>query len=179
LDRPTSGSYFLEGKIVSSLEKDQLSEVRNRKIGFVFQNFNLLSRASAIENVELPLIYNGTSSRERTVLAKEALAMVGLDGREKHHPSQLSGGQQQRVAIARAVINKPSIILADEPTGNLDTKTSSEIMEIFRGLNNQGKTVLMITHDKEIAAYAERTILFRDGRMVENGEGQKNEAVKG
>ncbi len=178
LDRPTSGSYFLEGNKVSSLEKDRLSEVRNRKIGFVFQNFNLLSRASAVENVELPLIYNGTSLRKRTELAKEALAMVGLEGREKHHPSQLSGGQQQRVAIARAIINKPSIILADEPTGNLDSKTSSEIMEIFKGLNEQGKTVLMITHDTEIAAYAERTVLFRDGKLLEDGGVQKKEAVK-
>lgn len=166
LDRPTSGSYFLEGNNASSLDKDELSEIRNKKIGFVFQNFNLLSRATATENVELPLIYNGTSSSKRIQLSKEAMAMVGLNGREKHYPSQLSGGQQQRVAIARAIINKPSIILADEPTGNLDTNTSREIMEIFKALNRQGKTVVMITHDTEIASYAEKTVLFRDGKIL-------------
>ncbi len=166
LDRPTSGSYFLEGNKASSFDKDELSEIRNKKIGFVFQNFNLLSRATATENVELPLIYNGTSSSKRIQLSKEAMAMVGLNGREKHYPSQLSGGQQQRVAIARAIINKPSIILADEPTGNLDTNTSREIMEIFKALNRQGKTIVMITHDTEIASYAEKTILFRDGKIL-------------
>jgi len=179
LDRPTSGSYFLEGSEVSSLDKNELSETRNKKIGFVFQNFNLLPRATALENVELPLIYNNTPSSKRTKLSREALAKVGLEGREKHYPSQLSGGQQQRVAIARAIINEPSIILADEPTGNLDSNTSIEIMEIFKTLNDQGKTIVMITHDTEIAAYAERVVTFRDGKVVEAGSIQKQEILRG
>ncbi|HXG31712.1 MAG TPA: ABC transporter ATP-binding protein, partial [Thermodesulfobacteriota bacterium] len=149
LDRPTSGSYFLEGIEVSSLSKNELSEIRNKKIGFVFQNFNLLPRATALENVELPLIYSNTPSSKRAKLSREALAKVGLEGREKHYPSQLSGGQQQRVAIARAIINEPTIILADEPTGNLDSNTSMEIMEIFKTLNGQGKTIVMITHETD------------------------------
>ena len=169
LDKPTEGSYFLDGNEVSLLDKDELSEIRNKKIGFVFQNFNLLARTTALENVELPLIYNNTPANRRNKLATEALSMVGLEGWEKHYPSQLSGGQQQRVAIARAIINKPSIILADEPTGNLDTDTSIEIMEIFKTLNRQGKTIVMITHDKEIAEYAQRIILFRDGKVLDDG----------
>lgn len=169
LDTPTSGRYLLEGSDVSLLGKDELAKIRNKKIGFVFQNFNLLPRATAIENSELPLIYNGTPSSKRTKRAKEALEILGLKGREKHYPSQLSGGQQQRVAIARAIINEPSIILADEPTGNLDTTTSREIMEIFKMLSKEGKTIIMVTHETDIAAYAERTVLFRDGMVMEDG----------
>jgi putative ABC transport system ATP-binding protein len=135
----------------------------------VFQNFNLLARATAIENVELPMIYNGTPSDKRTKRAQEALAMLGLKGRERHYPSQLSGGQQQRVAIARAIINEPSIILPDEPTGNLDTNTSIEIMEIFKMLSKEGKTIIMVTHERDIASYAERIVSFRDGEVVEDG----------
>jgi putative ABC transport system ATP-binding protein len=173
LDKPSSGNYFLEGNDVSLLDKDELAEVRNKKIGFVFQNFNLLQRSTALENVELPLIYNGTPTSKRARRAKEALAMLGLEGREKHYPSQLSGGEQQRVAIARAIINEPSIIQADEPTGNLDTNTSVEIMEVFKMLNKQGKTIIMVTHDREIGVYAERVVLFRDGRVLEDGEAQR------
>lgn len=169
LDTPTSGRYLLEGSDVSLLGKDELAKIRNKKIGFVFQNFNLLPRATAIENSELPLIYNGTPSSKRTKRAKEALEILGLKGREKHYPSQLSGGQQQRVAIARAIINEPSIILADEPTGNLDTTTSREIMEIFKMLSKEGKTIIMVTHETDIAAYAERIVLFRDGMVMEDG----------
>jgi putative ABC transport system ATP-binding protein len=169
LDTPTSGRYFLEGSDVSSLGKDELAEIRNKKIGFVFQNFNLLARATAIENVELPMIYNGTPSDKRTKRAQEALTMLGLKGRERHYPSQLSGGQQQRVAIARAIINEPSIILPDEPTGNVDTNTSIEIMEIFKMLSKEGKTIIMVTHERDIASYAERIVSFRDGKVVEDG----------
>lgn len=173
LDKPSSGNYFLEGNDVSLLDKDELAEVRNKKIGFVFQNFNLLPRSSALENVELPLIYNGTSSSRRASRAKEVLAMIGLEGREKHYPSQLSGGEQQRVAIARAIINEPSIIQADEPTGNLDTNTSVEIMEIFKMLNEQGKSIIMVTHDREIAAYAQRVVLFRDGKVIDDDQAKR------
>jgi putative ABC transport system ATP-binding protein len=175
LDTPTSGRYFLEGSDVSSLGKDELAEIRNKKIGFVFQNFNLLARATAMENVELPMIYNGTPSDKRTKRAQEALAMLGLKGRERHYPSQLSGGQQQRVAIARAIINEPSIILPDEPTGNLDTNTSIEIMEIFKMLSKEGKTIIMVTHERDIASYAERIVSFRDGKVVEDGRVPKRE----
>lgn len=166
LDKPTSGNYFIEAQNIVTLEKDRLAEIRNEKIGFVFQSFNLLPRTSAIENVELPLIYNGTPSNKRFELAKEALRVLGLEGREHHLPSQLSGGQQQRVAIARAIVNKPSIILADEPTGNLDTKMSVEILGIFKSLNEQGKTIVMITHEKNIAEYAKRIIILSDGKIV-------------
>jgi putative ABC transport system ATP-binding protein len=166
LDKPTSGNYFIEAQNIVNLEKDRLAEIRNEKIGFVFQSFNLLPRTSAIENVELPLIYNGTPSNKRFELAKEALRVLGLEGREHHLPSQLSGGQQQRVAIARAIVNKPSIILADEPTGNLDTKMSSEILGIFKSLNEQGKTIVMITHEKDIDKYAKRIIILSDGKIV-------------
>lgn len=167
LDKPTSGTYYLDGSRVSDMGKDELAGIRNVKIGFVFQSFNLLARTTAAENVELPMIYGSIPARERTRLAGEALARVGLRGREKHLPSQLSGGQQQRVAIARAIVNDPSMILADEPTGNLDTSTSLEIMEIFKSLNDQGKTVIIITHENDIAEYAERIIVFRDGSIVE------------
>lgn len=167
LDKPTSGTYYLDGGRVSDMDKDELAGIRNVKIGFVFQSFNLLARTTALENVELPMIYGSTPSRERTKLAGEALMRVGLGGREKHLPSQLSGGQQQRVAIARAIVNNPSMILADEPTGNLDTSTSVEIMEIFKSLNEQGKTVIIITHENDIAEYADRIIVFKDGSIVE------------
>ncbi len=167
LDRPTSGQYLLEGINGDHLSRDELAEIRNRKIGFVFQGFNLLSRTSAIENVELPLIYAGLSSFRRREMAKKALSAVGLEGRERHHPRQLSGGEQQRVAIARALVNQPSILLADEPTGNLDTKTSEEIMGIFQRLNQEIKiTIIMITHEMDIASFAKRVILFRDGEIV-------------
>jgi putative ABC transport system ATP-binding protein len=168
LDKPTSGEYFLDSNQVSSMESDELAEIRNLKIGFVFQSFNLLARTSAIENVELPMIYNNTDARKRSELAMEAIQKVGLNGREHHMPSQLSGGQQQRVAIARAIVNNPSIILADEPTGNLDSQTSVEIMEIFKGLNKQGKTIIMITHEQDIADNAERIITFKDGLVIED-----------
>ncbi len=167
LDKPTSGTYYLDGSRVSDMDKDELAGIRNVKIGFVFQSFNLLARTTALENVELPMIYGDTHARERAKLAGEALSRVGLRGREKHLPSQLSGGQQQRVAIARAIVNEPSMILADEPTGNLDTSTSREIMEIFKSLNEQGKTVIIITHENDIAEYAERIIVFKDGSIVE------------
>lgn len=167
LDRPTQGRYYFEGTDVSNLDRDQLARIRNKKIGFVFQNFNLLSRTSAIENVELPLFYNNTSSRERRQRAMEALANVGLQGREHHLPSQLSGGQQQRVAIARALVNRPSLILADEPTGNLDSRTSLEIMEIFQKLNKEAQiTIVLVTHEPDIARYAGRHVIFRDGRII-------------
>jgi len=169
LDRPTSGQYLLEGINGDRLSRDELAEIRNRKIGFVFQGFNLLSRTSALANVELPLIYGGTSSSRRREMAQKALSSVGLEGREHHHPSQLSGGEQQRVAIARALVNQPSILLADEPTGNLDTKTSEEIMGIFQRLNRETEiTIIMITHEPDIASFAKRVILFRDGRIVED-----------
>ena len=168
LDRPTSGEYVLDGRDVSRMTKDQLAEVRNRKIGFVFQGFNLLSRTTALDNVELPLLYGGRmKASDRHKLAIDALSEVGLADRGGHHSNQLSGGQQQRVAIARALITKPSILLADEPTGNLDTRTSVEVMGIFQRLNRErGITVLLITHEPDIAEYATRAIAFRDGHIV-------------
>src|SRR6188768_543294 len=171
LDRPTGGQYFLDGKDVSNMSKDELAIVRNKKIGFVFQGFNLLSRTTALDNVELPLLYNtGTAkmkTSERHRRAKEVLEIVGLGKRMDHYPNQLSGGQQQRVAIARALVNEPSILLADEPTGNLDTRTSIEVMGIFQRLNKErGITVLLITHEMDIAEYGTRLIRFRDGRVV-------------
>ena len=168
LDRPTSGQYFLDGDDVSRMSKDQLANVRNRKIGFVFQGFNLLSRTSALDNVELPLLYQGgMKGPERHKKAMDVLAKVGLGNRTDHHPNQLSGGQQQRVAIARALINTPSILLADEPTGNLDTRTSIEVMDIFQTLNREtGITVLLITHEMDIAEYGTRIVTFRDGQVV-------------
>ncbi len=169
LDRPTSGQYFLDGKDVSRMSKDELAAVRNRQIGFVFQGFNLLSRTTALDNVELPLLYNGGSkmkAAERHRRAMEALGAVGLGDRFHHYPNQLSGGQQQRVAIARALINQPSIILADEPTGNLDTRTSIEVMGIFQRLNmERGITIILITHEMDIAEYGTRLVRFRDGRI--------------
>jgi len=168
LDKPTSGEYYLDNNQVSSLDTDELAEIRNKKIGFVFQSFNLLARTTALENVELPMIYNNTDSKKRVELANQAIKMVGLDGREHHLPSQLSGGQQQRVAIARAIVNNPSIILADEPTGNLDSQTSLEIMEIFEALNKRGKTIIMITHEQDIAQHAKRIIVFKDGYIIED-----------
>jgi putative ABC transport system ATP-binding protein len=169
LDRPTSGQYFLDGQDVSRMSKDALAAVRNKKIGFVFQGFNLLSRTSALDNVELPLLYggNGLKTAERHRRAMESLTLVGLGNRADHHPNQLSGGQQQRVAIARALINNPSILLADEPTGNLDTKTSIEVMGIFQRLNQErGITVVLITHEMDIAEYGTRIVSFRDGLVV-------------
>ena len=167
LDRPTAGQYVLDGQDVSRMSKDQLAEVRNRKIGFVFQGFNLLSRTTAVDNVELPLLYRRIKASERRKLAMEALTTVGLGQRAGHHPNQLSGGQQQRVAIARALITNPSILLADEPTGNLDTRTSVEVMGIFQHLNvTRGITVLLITHERDIAEYGTRIISCRDGQIV-------------
>ena len=169
LDRPTSGQYFLDGQDVSRMSKDALAAVRNKKIGFVFQGFNLLSRTSALDNVELPLLYGSSAPKtsERHKRAVEMLTLVGLGNRADHHPNQLSGGQQQRVAIARALINNPSILLADEPTGNLDTKTSIEVMGIFQRLNQErGITVVLITHEHDIAEYGTRIVAFRDGQVV-------------
>ncbi len=171
LDHPTRGQYLLEGIDGEHLSRDELAEIRNQKIGFVFQGFNLLARTSALENVELPMIYARVSGASRRQMARKALSEVGLEGRGHHHPSQLSGGEQQRVAIARALVNQPSILLADEPTGNLDTKTSIEVMEIFQHLNRDlGITIIMITHEPDIASFAKRNIHFRDGRIVEDRE---------
>jgi putative ABC transport system ATP-binding protein len=171
LDTPTLGHYLLDGVDTGTLSRDQLAEIRNKKLGFVFQGFNLLSRTSAIENVELPMLYNGHQASERRARALDALKSVGLEGREDHHPNQLSGGQQQRVAIARALVNDAPIILADEPTGNLDTKTSVEIMELFVRLNrDSGMTVILVTHEPDIAAYSKRIIRFLDGHIVSDEE---------
>ncbi|HEV8337426.1 MAG TPA: ABC transporter ATP-binding protein [Candidatus Polarisedimenticolia bacterium] len=168
LDRPTSGVYALDGVDVAGMDADQRAEIRNAKIGFVFQSFNLLSRTSALENVELPLLYgNGVlSADERLDKARAVLRRVGLEGREDHVPSQLSGGQQQRVAIARALISDPAVILADEPTGNLDSRTTREVMAIFRELNAEGRTVILITHEPEVAEFAQRVVHVRDGKIV-------------
>ena len=167
LDRPSAGKYFLEGQEVGSLSADQWAHIRNQRIGFVFQGFNLLSRTSALENVELPMMYNGFASQERHRRAIEVLSLVGLDNRLDHTPNQLSGGQQQRVAIARALVNRPPLILADEPTGNLDSVTSNEIMALFQQLNaGQGISIILVTHEVDIAAHAKRQIVFRDGRVT-------------
>lgn len=163
LDKPTSGRYLLDGTEVSELNDNQLAEIRNKKIGFVFQSFNLLSRTTALANVELPLIYGGASNRRQRAL--QVLESVGLAHRVTHRPSELAGGEQQRVAIARALVNNPSLILADEPTGNLDTRTSQEIMSIFKKLNDQGMTIVLVTHEPDIAAYTRRTIKLRDGQI--------------
>jgi len=166
LDKPTSGTYMLDGINVAQLQRDELAEIRNKKIGFVFQQFNLLARTSAVENVELPLMYTDVPDRERHERARNALVAVGLAEREEHQPSQLSGGQQQRVAIARSLVNNPSIVLADEPTGALDSRTSVEIMAILQRLNRErGITVIVVTHDPDIAAYSSRNIHFKDGRL--------------
>jgi putative ABC transport system ATP-binding protein len=172
LDRPSSGRYLLEGVDVSQHDKRALALIRNQKIGFVFQGFNLLARTTALENTELPTLYSKVSKEERHRRAAEALEMVGLADRAEHFPSQMSGGQQQRVAVARALVNRPSILLADEPTGNLDSRTSVEIMEVFQGLNDKGLTVVMVTHERDIAEFAKRVLVFRDGKI------RKNEPVR-
>jgi putative ABC transport system ATP-binding protein len=168
LDRPTQGRYLLDGTDVSQLDRDQLADIRNRKIGFIFQGFNLLSRTSALENVELPMLYwyRHLPGREQRERAMRALTLVGLADRADHHPNQLSGGQQQRVAIARALVNQPALLLADEPTGNLDSQTSIEIMGVFQKLNDQGITIVMVTHELDIARYTKRNLIMRDGRIV-------------
>ena len=165
LDKPTSGKYLLEGTDVSSLTKKDLARIRNQKIGFVFQGFNLLGRTTALENTELPMLYSKTHKNDRERRAREALAQVGLGDRADHFPSQLSGGQQQRVAIARALVNQPRMLLADEPTGNLDSRTSVEVMEIFQKLNAEGLTIILVTHEPDIAQFAKREIVFRDGQI--------------
>ena len=165
LDKPTSGKYLLEGTDVSALTKKELARIRNQKIGFVFQGFNLLGRTTALENTELPLLYSRTNKNDRERRAREALVQVGLGGRTDHFPSQLSGGQQQRVAIARALVNQPRMLLADEPTGNLDSRTSVEVMEIFQKLNAGGLTIILVTHELDIAQFAKREIVFRDGQI--------------
>ena len=172
LDTPTSGKYWLAGRLVSDLDEDELAYIRNKEIGFVFQMFNLLPRASALHNVELPLVYNGTPAAERTARAKRALEAVDLGERMMHKPSELSGGQRQRVAIARALVNTPAIILADEPTGNLDSQTGEEIMAVFAKLHQEGNTVILVTHEGDIAQHAHRVIRIRDGR-VESDERTK------
>ncbi len=166
LDRPTSGRYLLECQEVSRLPVDRLAEIRNQTIGFVFQSFNLLSRTSALENVELPLLYAGVPAAERRARAAEALGHVGLGDRASHHPSEMSGGQQQRVAIARALVNRPSLVLADEPTGNLDSRTSLEVMALFQALGRDGITVVLVTHEPDIAALASRVVVMRDGHVI-------------
>jgi putative ABC transport system ATP-binding protein len=168
LDTPTAGRYLFEGEDISNLSGDRLARIRNKKIGFVFQTFNLLPRMSALENVELPLLYNGAAPRERRPRARARLEAVGLADRVHHLPTQLSGGQQQRVAIARALINEPALILADEPTGNLDTRTSVEIMALFQELNRGGITIVLVTHEADIAGYADRVLTFRDGRLIKD-----------
>lgn len=171
LDTPSEGSYLLDGQDVSRLGRDELALIRNRTIGFVFQGFNLLARTSALENVCLPLLYSGTRAEERYALARAALATVGLADREHHHPNQLSGGQQQRVTLARAIVNRAPVILADEPTGNLDSATGIEIMNLLVRLNREsGITIILVTHEREIAEYGRRLIVFRDGRVVSDGE---------
>ena len=170
LDLPTSGSYHLDGLDVGGMDGNQLADIRNNKLGFVFQGFNLLARTPAVENVELPLVYAGLHAKERRQKALIAMEQVGLSGKESNHSSQLSGGQQQRVAIARALVNNPAVILADEPTGNLDSSTSEEIMLLFTSLNRQGITIIMVTHEQDVAAYAGRQITFRDGRIISDSQ---------
>jgi putative ABC transport system ATP-binding protein len=175
LDRPTEGHYFLDGVDVSHLDRDELAAIRNKKLGFVFQGFNLLSRTSALENVELPMLYthDHVASAQQRDLALHALEIVGLSDRADHYPNQLSGGQQQRVAIARALVNSPAVLLADEPTGNLDTRTSVEVMGVFQKLNNEGITIVMVTHELDIASYTKRNIIMRDGVVVNDVVVQK------
>ncbi len=177
LDRPTAGRYLLDGKEVSHMSRDQLADIRNHTLGFVFQSFNLLTRTSAVENVELPLLYQGVRTKERVVRSKEALERVGLGARLDHHPSQLSGGQQQRVAIARAIVGKPKVILADEPTGNLDSRTSVEVMALFQALGRDGITVVLVTHESDIAEYAARVINMRDGHVMSDKRQTPRDAV--
>jgi putative ABC transport system ATP-binding protein len=183
LDRPSSGRYLLEGIDVSHHDKKVLAHIRNQKIGFVFQGFNLLARTTALENTELPTLYTKIDKAERSKRAAEALAMVGLADRSQHFPSQMSGGQQQRVAVARALVNRPSILLADEPTGNLDSRTSVEIMEIFQNLNDQGLTIVLVTHEQDIAQFAKRVLVFRDGKIRKDdlvaGRPRASEVLKG
>lgn len=174
LDKPDSGSYFLDGIDIMKLNSDELSFIRNEKLGFVFQGFNLIPRTSALENVEAPMIYKGLEQKERLAKAKEALKIVGLQNRENHYPNQMSGGQQQRVAIARSIVNDAPIILADEPTGNLDTKTSIEVMEFFVKLNEiDKKTIILVTHESDIAAYAKRVVRFKDGKIISDERSNK------
>ncbi len=168
LDTPSGGKYFFKDNDISNLSEDEMSDIRNKEIGFVFQSFNLLSRTSSLENVEMPLIYNGTPYNARRERAKQALDLVGLSERQSHLPNQLSGGQQQRVAIARAIVNNPGLILADEPTGNLDSKTSYEIISIFEKLNEEGRTIVMITHEKDIASSAKTSVVIKDGLIEES-----------
>lgn len=178
LDSPTSGAYLLDGRDVSRLSSDELADVRNRKLGFVFQGFNLLPRLNAQDNVALPLVYAGVSPKERLARAREALERVGLGDRLRHRPNQMSGGQQQRVAIARALVGKAPVILADEPTGNLDTKMSSEIMRLLLEVNDEGKTVVLVTHEPDIAEYASRVLTFKDGRLIgDRAQAQKRSAA--
>ena len=176
LDRPTSGDYILAGEQVSTLSADALAAIRNKRIGFVFQQFNLLPRTTALDNVELPLLYAGVPAAERKQQAAQRLAEVGLGSRTDHHPAQLSGGQQQRVAIARALVNNPSLILADEPTGALDSRTSIEIMSLLQKLNREGMTIVMVTHEHDVAAFASRIVTFRDGRVMSDESNQPNDA---
>ena len=177
LDRPTSGSYQLDGAEVATLNDDQLALTRNKKIGFVFQNFNLLPRISALHNIALPLVYAGVAEKERLSRSLTVLARVGLAERRDHRPNELSGGQRQRIAIARALVNDPAILIADEPTGNLDTKSSLEIMDIFCDLHKQGRTIIMVTHEPDIAAYAERVVHVRDGRILKDEQNADRVAV--
>jgi putative ABC transport system ATP-binding protein len=179
LDTPTAGEYWLNGTLVSSMSDDALARVRNKEIGFVFQTFNLLPRATALHNVELPLVYAGVGAEERRRRAKEALERVRLDDRATHRPNELSGGQRQRVAIARALVNNPSILLADEPTGNLDSTTSAEIMKVFEALAEQGQTVIMVTHEADIAAHARRVVVIRDGRIASDDRRERFVAQHG
>lgn len=175
LDTPTKGKYYLKGRLVSSFSEDELAHIRNREVGFVFQVFNLLSRATAFHNVELPLIYSGTSRRERHAKARHALEMVEMAARMHHRPAELSGGERQRVAIARALVNEPSLILADEPTGNLDSRTGQEIMNLFRKLHSRRHTIILVTHDRDIAAHAQRIIYLRDGRIERDERKEKGQ----
>ena len=168
LDKPSDGEYILDDKLINKMSSNKLAEIRNKKIGFVFQNFNLLSRTSAMENVQIPLIYSGSAPKQREKKAKEKLDLVGLTDRIHHKPNQLSGGQQQRVAIARALVNEPVVILADEPTGALDSKTGEEILTIFQQLNDSGITIILVTHEKDIASFAKRIITFKDGAIIED-----------
>src|SRR5215469_4438253 len=178
LDTPTKGEYYINGRLVSSMDDDELAQIRNKEIGFVFQTFNLLPRATALHNVELPLIYNGTPAEERVEKAKLALSRVDLTDRMSHKPNELSGGQRQRVAIARALVNSPSIVLADEPTGNLDSRTGEEIMGLFENLHGQGNTIILVTHEMDIAQHAHRVIFIRDGKIASDEKIVKKQPLR-